>query len=320
MLSILIPIFNFDIRPLVADLHGQCEALGIGYEIVCFDDDSTAEFKALNKAIWKMTNVIYREMPQNLGRSAIRNALGKAARFENLLFMDCDSKVVSPDYIKKYLEVIKLGGNSKLPPNSSDALKLGGNSKLPPNSGGVIYGGRSYADLPPQDNSLFFHWHYGKHREQTTASKRNRSPYHSFMTNNFLVPKAIFLDILFDETLRQYGHEDTLFGMELAQRNVPIWHIDNPLEHIGLEPVDEFLRKTEQGIENLASLAKAGSLIETKLLSTFFMIKKLGLAVYIKWIFLVFKGIITKQLKSVSPSLFFFDFYKLGMILIKFGH
>ncbi|MBK9012976.1 MAG: hypothetical protein IPM82_02230 [Saprospiraceae bacterium] len=66
------------------------------------------------------------------------------------------------------------------------------------------------------------------------------------MTNNFLIPRQLFLEIQFDETLRQYGHEDTLFGMELARRQVPIVHIDNPLEHIGLEPVDVFLRKTEQ--------------------------------------------------------------------------
>lgn len=119
MLSILIPIFNFDVRPLVSDLHGQCEAAGIGYEILCFDDGSTPEFKQKNKEIWKRPNVIYREMPKNLGRSAIRNALGKAARFEYLLFMDCDSRVVSPDFIQKYLDALKLGGNFKLPPNSS---------------------------------------------------------------------------------------------------------------------------------------------------------------------------------------------------------
>lgn len=294
MLSILLPIFNFDIRPLVSDLHGQCEVAGVGYEILCFDDGSTPEFKLINKEIWKLPNVIYREMPQNLGRSAIRNALGKAARFECLLFMDCDSKVVSPDFIKKYLE------------HASPTH--------------LVYGGRCYADQPPTDPALRFHWHYGRQREQSTAAERSRSPYHSFMTNNFLIPKVIFLNILFDETLRQYGHEDTLFGMELAKRQVPILHIDNPLEHIGLEPVEVFLRKTEMGIENLVRLSKEGSLIETKLLSTYFLIKKLKLAVPGKRIFMVFKRRIIKQLKSDRPSLLFFDFYKLGMIFIKFGH
>jgi glycosyltransferase involved in cell wall biosynthesis len=288
MLSILVPIFNFDIRPLVADLHGQCEALGIGYEIVCYDDGSMPDFKQMNQEIWKRPNVIYREMPQNLGRSAIRNALGKAARFDYLLFMDCDSKVVSPDFIEKYLQQA--------------------------NPERLVYGGRCYQESPPADASLYFHWYYGRYREQRTAAKRSRSVYHAFMTNNFLVPKGIFLDILFDETLRQYGHEDTLFGMELARRKVPILHIDNPLEHIGLETVDVFLRKTEQGIENLAMLNQQGKPIETKLLATYFTLKKWGPKLSLALVSPKIKNWIINQLASKNPKLWLFDLYKLGVL------
>ncbi|MCF8243712.1 MAG: glycosyltransferase family 2 protein [Saprospiraceae bacterium] len=288
MLSILIPIFNFDVRPLVNDLHGQCEAAGVGYEILCFDDGSTPDFKQKNKEIWKRTNVIYREMPQNLGRSAIRNTLGRSARFEYLLFMDCDSRVVSPVFIQNYLHHA-----------APDCL---------------VYGGRCYSDQPPADPALRFHWHYGRQREQSSAAERSRLPYHSFMTNNFLVPKPIFLGILFDETLRQYGHEDTLFGMELAKRQIPILHIDNPLEHIGLEPVAVFLRKTEQGIENLVKLKNEGKPVETRLLSSFQTCRHWGIERPIEWLFSALKGLIVRQLSSASPSLRLFDFYKLGLL------
>ncbi|MBK9012975.1 MAG: glycosyltransferase [Saprospiraceae bacterium] len=104
MLSILLPIFNFDVRPLVSDLHRQCEVAGVAYEIICFDDGSTPEFRQKNQELWKYSNLIYKELPQNLGRSAIRNALGKAARFEYLLFMDCDSRVTGGDFIENYLQ------------------------------------------------------------------------------------------------------------------------------------------------------------------------------------------------------------------------
>ncbi len=291
MLSILVPIFNFDVRPLVYDLYSQCEEAGIAYEIICFDDGSTPDFRQKNKEIWKRPNVIYRELPQNLGRSAIRNALGKAARFDYLLFMDCDSRVVSPNFIQSYLQ-----------------------HTAPEH---LVYGGRCYSETPPADPSLRFHWHYGKEREQSTADARSRSPYHSFMTNNFLIPKHLFLNILFDETLKQYGHEDTLFGLELANKQVPILHIDNPLEHIGLEPVEVFLRKTEQGIENLVRLNRAGKRIETKLLKTLDTVKKWGLTTPIRWAFSHFKTLIVRQLNSEKPSLLLFDFYKLGMILVK---
>ncbi len=288
MLSILIPIFNFDIRPLVKDLHDQCEAVGIAYEVVCFDDGSTAEFKQKNQAIWKLPNVIYREMPQNLGRSAIRNTLGHTARFEYLLFMDCDSQVVSPLFIQNYLQ------------------------NATPNT--LVYGGRSYADLPPADPALRFHWHYGRQREQRTAAERSRSPYHSFMTNNFLIPKAIFLDILFDESLRQYGHEDTLFGLELARRQIPILHIDNPLEHIGLEPVEVFLHKTEQGLENLVRLKREGKPIETRLLTMYEQCQKWGIVRLLTVVLKASKSLIVSQLKSSNPSLILFDFYKLAQL------
>ena len=304
MLSILLPIFNFDVRPLVSDLHRQCEAAGVAYEIICFDDGSTPEFRQKNQELWKYSNLIYKELPQNLGRSAIRNALGKAARFEYLLFMDCDSRVVSPDFIQNYMDAIKLGGNFKLPPN------------LSANDGFLVYGGRSYAIQPPTEARLYFHWHYGREREQRTAAERSRSPYHSFMTNNFLIPRQLFLEIQFDETLRQYGHEDTLFGMELARRQVPIVHIDNPLEHIGLEPVDVFLRKTEQGIENLVRLKREGKPIETRLLSTYNNCRKWGLALPIRLMFSLINRLIVRQLKSPNPSLKVFDFYKLGLIFI----
>lgn len=288
MLSILIPIFNFDVRPLVSDLHDQCEAAGVAYEIICFDDGSTADFKQKNQTIWKRPNVIYREMPQNLGRSAIRNALGRAARFEYLLFMDCDSRVVSSSFIQNYLQ------------------------NATPNT--LVYGGRCYADHPPADLALRFHWHYGRQREQSSAAERSRAPYHGFMTNNFLIPRAIFLDILFDESLRQYGHEDTLFGLELAHRKIPIQHIDNPLEHIGLEPVAVFLRKTEQGLENLARLKQEGKPIETRLLTLFERCQNWGITLLLRQVLKAFKPLIVSQLNSSRPSLILFDFFKLAQL------
>jgi hypothetical protein len=230
-------------------------------------------------------------MPQNLGRSAIRNALVHAARFEQLLFMDCDSKVVSSDFIKNYLAHA-----------APDRL---------------VYGGRCYRATPPDDAALRFHWHYGRQREQTTAAERSRSPYRSFMTNNFLIPKAIFLEILFDETLRQYGHEDTLFGMELASRNIPILHIDNPLEHDGLETVAVFLKKTAQGIENLAELQAQGKSIQTKLIDTYGKLEKWRLAGIAFWFLQRFAPMLLRCIQSSPSKLLCFDLYKLYLLMKK---
>ncbi len=194
MLSICIPIFNFDVRLLVLELIRQCEASGSRWEILCFDDGSIIGYEEKNRLLSKNPGVVYQKMPQNLGRSAIRNTLGKAAKHDYLLFMDCDSAVVRPDFVQKYLE-----------------------HAVP---GRVVYGGRCYLPEPPVDPRLFFHWKYGIEREQTTVQQRQTAPWHGFMTNNFLIPKDLFLETGFDESLRQYGHEDTLFGLELARRQV----------------------------------------------------------------------------------------------------
>ncbi len=289
MLSILIPIYNFDVRQLVQDLQKQCMESDIAFELLCYDDLSKPSFRAINSEITALEGVIYKELEQNLGRSRIRNAMGKAARFDYLLFMDCDSALVEPDYIKKYISQLKANT--------------------------VLYGGRVYQNQAPSESTLSLHWHYGCQREQTTAAERSSAPYHSFMSNNFLIPRALFLRILFDESLLQYGHEDTVFGLELRRQNIPILHLDNPLLHIGLEPADRFLSKTKDAIWNLFQLSERNSLIDTRLLSSFRWLKKMHLRPFFKLFYSLLEKRILTNLHSIQPRMLYFDLYKLAVLV-----
>lgn len=288
MLSILIPVYNFDIRDLVAELHQQCEDCEIEFEILCFDDGSQEDFLEMNRVVGQMKNAVWKEMPQNYGRSKIRNVLGKAAIFPYLIFMDCDSKVRTKNYIKSYL------GN--LDP---DFLQ---------------YGGRIYKNEPPPEREHLFHWRFGKNREESTSKERTKTPHHSFMTNNFLIPKKIFMEIQFDERLTQYGHEDTIFGLELKNRQIPIFHLDNPLEHLGLEETEVFLDKTRKGIQNLYFLFRENDLIETKLLNYFKRLKKWKLVRMGSLFFQLFENQLIRNFKSKNPNLRYFDLYKLAYL------
>jgi len=290
MLSILIPIYNFDVRPLVQALHRQGEESGVPFEICCFDDCSELAFRQKNAAVDSLAHVNYQTFSKNKGRSAIRNTLAKAAEYDYLLFMDCDSKVVRADYLQTYLSHLQ-----------ADT---------------VLYGGRVYRAQPPEDVRLRLHWHYGREREQTTASERKQHSYHSFMTNNFLIPKAVFERIGFDESLRQYGHEDTLFGLELRRRNIPVLHLDNPLEHLGLESADTFLRKTEQAVENLHQLWQSGKLTEARLLHFFEQCRRLYLIRPLHALFQLAKPWLQNYfLRQHKTKLWLFDFYKLGIFM-----
>ncbi|MFN7118049.1 MAG: glycosyltransferase family 2 protein [Saprospiraceae bacterium] len=292
MLSVLIPVYNFDIRQLIKDLYQQLVDAHIIFEIVCYDDGSDTAYKILNRSILSQfphTHVTYTELPENLGRARIRNALAQASNYEFLLFMDCDSKVVSPNYIKYYIEHLQ-----------HDTL---------------LYGGRCYAPTPPDRPELYLHWHYGTRREQMSASIRQQNPYHAFMTNNFLIPKIIFNKIKFDERLTQYGHEDTLFGWELQNRQIKIMHLDNPLEHIGLEENKIFLNKSRQGIDNLVFLSKEQPKLATRLLKTYHILQKWKLTDIIYFILNILYPFIEKQLQASKPHLRWFDLYKLYWLL-----
>lgn len=289
MLSILIPIYNFNIVPLVQDLHQQGELCQIRFEIVCFDDGSTTLFKEANKIISQLKQVEYQELPKNLGRAKIRNVLAKSAKYHYLLFMDCDSKTIDNQYIKNYLQHL--------------------------NPATLLYGGRVYAATPPHNSQQNLHYYFGKNREEIVAEERRIKPYHSFMTNNFLMSKALFLSIQFEESIEGYGHEDTLFGIALRQRQIPILHLNNPLAHIGLEVYEVFLKKQKEAIKNLYILHQTAPLLETKLLSTFVACKKWKIAGLVLMILQLLQPFIQQQLKTTKPNLFFLDLFKLHHLL-----
>lgn len=285
MLSILIPIYNFDVRPLVTDLLNQAEAVGQAFEILLFDDGSRPEVRSLNQSLAALPHVRYQDMPHNLGRAAIRNFLADSARYEFLLFLDCDSRPPDDQFLARYLAALPYAG--------------------------ILYGGRSYAPTPPAAADYYLHWYYGQQREVSTAVERGRRPYHGFMTNNFVAPRPLFQQLRFDESLRQYGHEDTVFGLELARLGIPILHLDNPLEHIGLEPAGEFLRKQRLAVENLAVLLESYPDLDTRLLHTWRRLEKWKLSPLLVPILRPLAPVLRRALLGKSPALKALDLLKL---------
>jgi len=250
LLSILIPVYAYDVRPLVYDLHQQAQALAVPWEILLLDDASPPAWQHLNQSLGELAGVTYHELPQNSGRAAIRNTLARQAQYDYLLFMDCDSGVAAPAYLNRYLQAL-----------------------LPET---VLCGGRTYQATPPPP-PFYLHWWYGCQREVKSARERSQAPYAGFMTNNFVVPRTRFLAIGLDERLRQYGHEDTLFGLQLQQAGIPILHLDNPLLHLGLEPAAEWLQKQRQAIDNLYELYLLYPALQTRALVAWRRLHRSGL-------------------------------------------
>ena len=277
---------------LVKQLTAQAEALKIQYEIRVYDDGSDEIFKSINKYILQIPNVVYIELEKNLGRAAIRNKMGIDSRFELLLFMDADSKVVKEDYLSAYVKHFK--------------------------SGLVLCGGRSYATPKPLDEEKIFHWTYGVQRESISASKRAQSKGFFFMSNNFVVEKKTFEKVHFREELREYGHEDTLFGFDLICKGFQIVHIDNPLEHTGLESAQVFLKKSKLALDNLKLITEKllnGRSDFNKQVNFLRKYKQIIRFVPKSWIAVLYKKHshrLEQNLLGKNPSLLLFDLYKVG--------
>ncbi len=288
MLSILIPVYNFDIRKFISQLCEQAEKEDITYEIIVADDNSDKYFAEINKEIENLPNVKYILLDKNIGRSKIRNFLAEKAKYEYLLFADCDMLISGKNFIRNYLKSIKKND--------------------------VIIGGIEYQTNKPGNSDKYLRWHYGRKREALPPQIRNKKPYSSFMSGNFLIPAEIFNKIKFNENITEYGHEDTLFGIELKRRNFKILHIDNVLMHIGLEDAAIFINKTKISIKNLIYISEKYKYPEfyenIKLLKVRKKLKFLKPVIFT--VFKISEKMILKNLYGKKPSLILFDLFKIG--------
>lgn len=294
MLSILIPVFNYDVRKLVGDLHSQIIGLDVDYEIRVYDDCSTKEsLRNSNDPIGDYPNVVFKKLEKNLGFCRIRNLLAEEARYNLMLFLDSDVEVLDEFFIDNYLKVAD--GKS------------------------VFCGGMQYVDEAPEGN-LFLKWKHGKEREEATPAQRNKNPNRTLWAGNFLIPKTIYLDARFDDGSTKYGYNDTMFGYKLLVQKVPVVHIDNPLLHRGLMPAQKFLNRSMEAVDNLLFFEKQ-TYIESsfyqfiKVFKYYRLLKKFGLDRFYLNYYLKRKDRWEKDLLSSTPNLRNLDKLKLGRLI-----
>jgi glycosyltransferase involved in cell wall biosynthesis len=290
MISILIPVNDYDIVALVHSMRDGMEKVSEYCEILIGDDGSSPDFR--NKYLQLEgagVKVIVSE--KNIGRAAIRNKLAMEAKGDHLLFIDADVMIqgTAEAYLLKWLPMI--------------------------NKARVICGGTIYSETAPGDPDKILRWKYGKYREQRKASERNKHPHSGFSTFNFLIEKSVFSKIRFNEELKQYGHEDTLLGYQLKKAGIDVLHIDNGLLHEGLESNREFINKTKLGIENLSHLYdkvtdKRAFSSAVRMLRVYNRLNDLRLTRLLAGIYIHYRDRMEIRLDAADPSLYLFGFFK----------
>jgi hypothetical protein len=288
MLSILIPVYNYNVVNLVSEIHRQATQAKIEFEIICVDDASKSLLNKHNEKINSLKNSTFFSNKKNLGYSSNRNFLASISKFKNLIFIDGDSIIISNLYINTYLNILSKKFD-------------------------IVYGGRIHPNsIKNPYKSL--RWKYGKFREDKSTAKRAEKKYETLMFNNTLVKKNVFGLIKFDVITNKYGHDDTLFAYKSSLAKLEVKHINNSVMHADIDENYVFLKKTETALNNLKYISKH-NLINSdfvKMLSIHKKLKCYKIDYILTMFYKRFKNKMKHNLVSNNPSLKIFNLYRLS--------
>ena len=290
MISVCIPIHNYNVLPLSESIISQAKCSNCDVELVCIDDGSAQYYVEHNRPVEGMGQYIVLE--HNVGRAAVRNLFLKYANGSHLIFLD-DDCIVPERFIERYRAAAA-------------------------DNPAVVVGGRLYDDRF-DDREHRLRYKYGTNVECRNATERSRDPHRSFMSNNFMIRRDVLQSVLFDDRLKGYGHEDTLFGFRLWQQNIPILHIDNPVTNGDVEDNALFLSKTEEAVRSLAQIyTMTGS--DKDFCHSVRLLRIHSIAEPVDWLLLAAFKCSRRILRNAlangkCTSLPLFNFYKLGLLI-----
>ena len=285
MVSFLIPTYNYDITELLLNIIECCKHSACDYEVLAYDDASPKKrYHRVNDFLNGLDNVTYKVLDTNIGRSAIRNLLANDAKGEYLCFIDCDCIPKQKDFLDKYLLNIQ----------NSD----------------VVCGGTKYKNIEEIEPKYYLHHKNGTKREEGQQH---------FTTDNFFIRKDVFFDVCFDENIKGYGHEDTVFGLELRHKGFKIKNIDNPVYHFGLKDTEKFLYDTYNSQRNLRQLYDnpqyAPLISDCAVIKAYNKLNKYHMTHIYHAIITLLTPLIKRQLHTTRPYLHLLDLYKLNIFI-----
>ena len=292
-LSIIIPTRSFAPIDLVRELQRECSCAPEcdDYEIIVTDDGtSPSDLPAECQLIHTFDHTRFLPHERHQGKAALLNDAIVRARYDLLLFVDNDARLHLPGFISRYLQAAEQHPQAVI-------------------CGGLFTSARS---LTPH-NTLRYRYERAADR-QRQSQRQNRAPYSRFTTFNVLIPRDVVRRIPFNETIRRYGYEDVVMGLELGRQGVPVVHIDNALVHTDIASNLSFLQKTATALQVLRQLPSVyqDGVTLVKILQR---VESLHLVGLIRLWHRLFHGLERANLLSRHPLLLLFRLYKLGYYL-----
>ena len=231
-LSILIPVYREDCTRQVEALWRLCckacgQHPGFRFELIAGDDGSGDE-QALevNRRINELSGCRFVAFEENRGAAAMRNHLARMAQYEWLLFLDCDMQLPDEQYIERFLQA----------------------PAVPLVNGGV----RIAQQTGDMKHNLRYQYE-SRHEAEHTAEERQKEPYQSFRSTNFVIRRDTMLRCPFDESFKKSGYEDVALGRSLSHAGVELLNIDNALVMTQFEDNPAYMDKIDRSMRTLAS-------------------------------------------------------------------
>jgi len=107
MLYICLPVYNTDVTRLANELLEQSKDSAV--ELLIVDDCSTNHFRDINSEFCQdKDQITYISLPNNIGRSAIRNYFLGLKSKGHFLFLDGDSIICRPNFISEDIAIKKI--------------------------------------------------------------------------------------------------------------------------------------------------------------------------------------------------------------------
>lgn len=286
MVSVLIPVYNYNIQNLVENLLNQFESLNCKWELFLSDDMSETDCKKDNvKFISGLdkSNVILYQQEKNIGNAANRNYLIEKANYEWLLFLDADVLPVKGDFLSLFISAFKITNRDLI-------------------SGNIVYDSEN-----PKPHLL--RWKYGKLKEEILIEERKRKPILNLRGANFAIRKSVALKFKMPILKEKYGFVDTRFFLQFSDDQVEV--IENSVYHLGIEENKVYVAKIKQAISNAYYLMNNNIELSNQLtlISSY---KKVRLFKrFLAFFFGISKSSIERNLLSENPSIFVFQLFKI---------
>ena len=281
-----IHILNHDYDPdsVLESLIGQIQNRSTDIQLILWDDFSSPKYRSMvaaHQSKYRFSFIKWRMEAENVGRSVMRQ---KILNFQQSGWVVClDSDMVpDDDFVDQMLASL--------------------------HDHSTVYLGKHYYQSEKPIKRFILHWTYGRNREQRTW---NHDHYLHFSTGIFAVHSSVAARLCFDPDMTGYGHEDTMFGMQLRELGIRVDRIDLRAQHQGLVEQHVFIDRQLQAVRNLQRVVVRYPRYRNRLIIWADYIRKIPFLASLVSSSLV-RNLCLRRLDRNPENLFFLDLLKLN--------